>query len=93
MKRGEATLLRPWTPSGICKILRNPTYLGHTVQGKTEKVSLKSNHSHSKPKHEWIIVKNTHEALVSEELFALAQRRKSEKLFSCVWGLDATPQG
>lgn len=91
MKRGEAMLLRPWTPSGVCKILRNPTYLGHTVQGKSEKRSLKSQRSCPKPKNEWIVVKNTHEPLVSEELFALAQRRKPQKLLSCVWGSDATP--
>jgi hypothetical protein len=92
MKQGKGSLARLWTPSGVCKILRNMTYLGHTVQGKTEKVSLKSRYSSSKPKQEWIVVKHTHKALISEETFALAQRRKTEKPFSCVWGSDATPR-
>lgn len=93
MKRGKEMSMRPWTPSGVCKILRNPVYLGHTVQGKTEKRSLKSQRSTPKPKHEWIVVKHTHEPLVSEELFWMSQRRTPKKLFSCVWGSDATPQG
>lgn len=68
-----------WTPSGVCKILRNLTYLGHTVQGKTEKVSLKSSVSRSKPREEWIVVKNTHEPLVSQTLFEQAQRKQGKK--------------
>ena len=76
IQQGEAITLRSWTPSGICKILRNPTYLGHTVQGKSEKLSLKSKRSHTKPREEWIVIKNTHVPLVSDEIFALAQRRK-----------------
>ncbi len=76
-KRGETYELgRCWTPSGICKILRNLTYLGHTVQGKSEKVSLKSKRSVSREKEDWVVVKHTHEPLVSEEMFALAQRRR-----------------
>lgn len=69
---------RPWTPSGLCKILRNPTYLGHTMQGKSEKISLKSKRSLPKPREEWVVVRNTHEPLISEEVFALAQRRKAK---------------
>ena len=76
-KQGMAITARPWTPSGVCKILRNATYLGHTVQGKTEKVSLKSGYCRSKPREEWVVARNTHEPLISAEIFALAQRHKS----------------
>ena len=56
-------------------MLRNMVYIGHTAQGKTEKASLKSRVSVSKAREEWIIVKNTHEALVDEETFDIVQRR------------------
>lgn len=64
-----------WTGSTVGKMLRNIVYIGHTAQGKTEKVSFKSRVSVSKAKEEWIIVKNTHEALVDEETFDIVQRR------------------
>lgn len=64
-----------WTGSTVGKMLRNMVYIGHTAQGKTEKVSLKSRVSVSKAREEWIIVKNTHEALVDEETFDIVQRR------------------
>lgn len=64
-----------WTGSTVAKMLRNMVYIGHTAQGKTEKASLKSRVSVSKAREEWIIVKNTHEALVDEETFDIVQRR------------------
>ena len=66
---------REWTGSTVGKMLRNMVYIGHTAQGKTEKASLKSRVSVSKAREEWIIVKNTHEALVDEETFDIVQRR------------------
>lgn len=75
LQQGKPSSDRLWTSSGICKILRNQTYLGHTVQGKTEKVSLKSCRSTHKPREEWVIVEHMHEPLVSETLFQKAQRK------------------
>lgn len=74
-RRGEASLGRKWTPSGVCKILANSTYLGHTVQGKSQKPSFRFGKTVPRKKEEWIVVKNTHEPLVSEELFRLAAHR------------------
>ncbi len=60
---------KEWTSSIICKMLRNTVYIGHMAQGKTTKVSFKSNVTLSNSKNDWYIVKNTHEPLVSEEIF------------------------
>lgn len=68
------TQRREWTAAGLSKILRNVTYLGHTAQGKTTKVSFKSKLTLSNPRENWIIVENTHEPLVDEETFSLVQR-------------------
>lgn len=64
-----------WTNATISKMLRNIVYCGHTAQGKTTKVSFKSSLTIDNPQDQWIIVKNTHEALVSEELFDIVKRR------------------
>ncbi len=64
-----------WTSAAIAKMLRNVVYLGHIAQGKTTKVSFKSQLTLSNPRDEWIVVENTHEALVDQETFDLARRR------------------
>lgn len=64
-----------WTASTVCKILKNPVYLGNMVQGKTEKVSYKQKKSRPCPKEQWTVVKDTHVPLVSEEMFGAVQKR------------------
>ena len=72
LKLANYTQKKLWSASTIRKILKNPVYLGHNAQGKSVKNSLKSNYVQTKPKQEWIIVENTHEAIVEQELFDLA---------------------
>lgn len=66
---------KEWTSSMICKMLKEEVYLGNTVQGKTSKISFKSKETKSKPRDEWIVVKGTHEPLISEDVFRLARNR------------------
>ena len=63
-----------WT-STVGKILRNKVYLGHTEYGKTINLSYKSEKVKYMPRDEWKIVENTHEAIISHELFERVQRR------------------
>ncbi len=65
-----------WTSATITKMLKNIVYLGHTAQGKTAKISFKSPASHSTPRAAWIVVENTHEALVEAQTFDLVRRRR-----------------
>lgn len=66
---------KEWTSSGICKMLKNIVYLGHTAQGKTYKVSFKSHTTLLKPPSEWYIVKNTHQPIITQDVFDRVQRR------------------
>lgn len=66
---------REWTSSIVCKMLSNIVYLGHTAQGKTAKLSFKSKAARSRRRDEWVVVKNTHEAIISEEIFRLVRSR------------------
>ena len=70
---------RVWSSSMLCKLLRNRVYLGQTEHGKTTRLSFKSRETRANPREEWIVVKGTHEALVSPELFEAAQRRSAAR--------------
>lgn len=62
-----------WSGITVKRILTNEIYLGHLVQGKTEKINYKLKKSVAKPETEWIRVENTHEAIISEDNFQIVQ--------------------
>ena len=62
-----------WGSTTIKRMLTNEVYLGHMVQGKTEKVNYKVKKHTAKPEGEWVKVENTHEAIVSADDFAVVQ--------------------
>ena len=62
-----------WSNSTVKRILTNEIYLGHMVQGKSEKINYKLKKSIEKPREEWIKVENTHEAVISEEQFRIVR--------------------
>ena len=59
----------------IYDILTRKEYLGHTITGKTYKVSYKSKKTKKNPEEKQYFFPNTHEALIDEETFDLAQKR------------------
>lgn len=62
-----------WGSNAIKRILTNEVYLGHMVQGKTEKVNYKIKKRVGKPQTEWTKVENTHEPIISSEDFQIVQ--------------------
>ena len=62
-----------WAAASVKRILINRVYIGYMEQGKQEKISYKVNKRIVKPEHEWIQVKNTHEAIISETDFTVVQ--------------------
>lgn len=64
-----------WCNKTIYDILRREEYLGHTYTNKTHKVSYKCKKTKKVSKDERFFFPNTHEPLVDEETFALAQKR------------------
>lgn len=71
-KEGAARASDLWNYTTVKRILKNEVYLGHTVLGKTKKASAKSKKKISVPKDGWAVTENTHEALVSKEIFKKA---------------------
>jgi len=63
-----------WGATTIKIIIQNKVYLGHMVSHKYTKKSFKTKEVVAVPENEWIEVKNTHEPLIDEETFELAQK-------------------
>ncbi|MCI5583205.1 MAG: recombinase family protein [Anaeroplasma sp.] len=64
-----------WRARTIARIVENYEYCGHMVSNKNYKVSYKSKRLLPTDKKNWIIVKNTHDAIISEDLFNKANER------------------
>lgn len=58
-----------WNCTNIKNILKNMVYLGHMVQGRKRESLFEGKKQYFLPKEEWCIVENTHEPIVSKELF------------------------
>ena len=70
---GAARASDLWNYTTVKRILKNPVYLGHTLLGKSKKVSVKSKKKLNVPKEQWAVTENTHEPIVTQEVFDLAQ--------------------
>ncbi|EXG88421.1 site-specific recombinase, DNA invertase Pin [Clostridium sp. ASBs410] len=77
---------KEWTSGTVCKLLSNPVYLGHIVQGKTVKVSFKSSMTLRKPRNEWVVVEDKHEPLISGETYERVRRRSVSRKSTAVTG-------
>ncbi len=62
-----------WSAVSVKRILTDRVYIGDMVQGKREKISYKMKKRIVKPKDEWVCVKGTHEAIISENDFDIVQ--------------------
>jgi DNA invertase Pin-like site-specific DNA recombinase len=63
-----------WQTATVKNILGNMQYLGHTVSCKTHKESYRSKHTSSRPKEDWIIIENTHPAIVDTDTWERVQK-------------------
>jgi len=62
-----------WQDSGVRRILGNRMYVGDLVQGTMKMKSYKVQVCQRQNEKDWIIVENTHEAIISREDFKLVQ--------------------
>ena len=78
-----------WTLAQVKSILKDETYIGNSVHNKQTNISYKNKKKIRKPQEEWFRVENTHEAIISKQVFEqvqeqIASRRRQQK--------DATTQ-
>mgnify|MGYP002408156558 CR=1 FL=1 len=63
-----------WRGGTVGNILAKPEYMGHTVNFRTYKESYKDKRPKKTPKEDWLVIKNTQEAIVDEETWNRAQQ-------------------
>ncbi|WP_304584141.1 recombinase family protein [Acutalibacter muris] len=68
-----------WPDKTLYDILARKEYLGHTFTGKSYKVSYKSKKTKRIPEEKQYFFPNTHEPLIDEETFELAQKRLANR--------------
>ena len=76
-----------WSSPTVYQILHDQLYIGNMVQGKHKKVSYKSEKTIWIPKSQWIVVENTHEAIIERETFETVQRMMQGRTRSAVGGM------
>ncbi len=68
-----------WKSTTISNILCNETYLGHTVNCQTTTVSFKDKRVIERPKSEQYRYENTHEAIIDQRTWDMAQQVRAGK--------------
>lgn len=63
-----------WKSQMIYQILENEEYTGATIYLKTAKVSYKQRNCRLRPRENWLIFPDRHEAIISKEDFALTRK-------------------
>lgn len=64
----------PWRVRTIKIMLENQVYLGHMVQGRVRESLFAGQKQKVLPREEWTIVRNTHEAIIDNDLFDRVQK-------------------
>lgn len=82
--QGRKTSILPaiphkWVARTVADILERLEYCGHTVNFRSTTRSFKDKTKIDRPKDEWKVFENTHEAIIDEETFALVQELRSHK--------------
>lgn len=87
---GEEKYRSEWNSSTVAKIIAKPEYAGHTCNLRTEKAHFKDKNVTWKPKDDWLIFENTHEAIVEQAIWDIAQKCRTVKRRTDTFG-EANP--
>lgn len=62
-----------WSSERITAMLKNETYIGNMVQGRTARISYKTKKCLRRQSQQWVVVEHTHEPLIDPETFRKVQ--------------------
>ena len=68
-----------WSKTKVASILEDVSYLGHTINMRYTTVSYKNKKQIERPESEWLKFENTHEPLISQELWDIVQDIRKHK--------------
>lgn len=69
----------PWKAAAVKHILENEVYLGHIVQGRVRESLSQGQKRTSLPREEWLVVKDTHEAIIDPITFEAVRRFNQQR--------------
>ncbi len=77
-QRTRIDMARPydWVGATVTNILSKQEYAGHTVNYRTISDSYKDKRRKKNPESEWQVIRNTHDAIVDDETWELAQQTR-----------------
>lgn len=73
---GKPNALNIWLATTVRDMLHNPIYIGHMPQLRTSTLSYKNHKRLRKDESEWTVVYNTHEPIISQELWDRVRERE-----------------
>lgn len=68
-----------WGTNTVARILENVAYLGHTINMRFTTVSYKDKRQIKRPESEHIVIKNSHEPLITEDVWEIVQAVRQNK--------------
>ena len=71
-----------WSAKSINRIIENEVYIGTMLQGKSATINYKNKKQIEKDKRDWVKVEDTHEGLISKEVFYIANRMLKRDLYN-----------
>jgi DNA invertase Pin-like site-specific DNA recombinase len=74
-----------WDFTTIKEILENPVYIG-SIASQKQVYKFKAGWIRDKKPHEWLVVDNMHEPIVSQEVFELVQEKVKTRKRPDAWG-------
>lgn len=74
--KGKLGDRRLWGQMTIASMLKNMEYIGHMPQLRSTSISYKNHKRYNKDQSEWVIVHNTHPAIISQDLWDKVRERE-----------------
>ena len=68
-----------WTPDTIAEILEQDAYLRRTTTLQTAKLSYKSKKKITNPPEKWVVIENTHKAIIDPETWEIVQKARAQR--------------
>ncbi len=75
-----------WATSSVRKILERQEYIGHTVLHKSIGTNFKLHKRKETAEEDWYVFPNTHEPIISQELWDSVERRRKRVTRASAWG-------
>ncbi len=67
-----------WDKASVCRILKNETYIGNLIQGKTTITARNEKNRVKKPEEEWCVKIGMHEPIVEKQIYEKAKNIREQ---------------